>query len=243
MLGKKLDFAAYGIEVKFEDRLLRILAEHAFAENTGARGLVSAIEKALLEFEKKLPSTDIKKFPATSGIIDKPQEAIEALTALPQNQKADELFDRLIREEKEMIKDYLKENKSNLANKYSLTMTPSRIDIVATCYAKNTLDIAKVIKKIKSYYDEIKKIELYFFKNHDINIVLEEDAIDFIIEKLIESSVDLKVVYEKINQDLQHGLKLARDKTNRNRFFITRQALLDPDGFISGLIKDKIQPS
>ena len=122
-------------------------------------------------------------------------------------------------------------------------MTPSRIDIVATCYAKNTLDIAKVIKKIKSYYDEIKKIELYFFKNHDINIVLEEDAIDFIIEKLIESSVDLKVVYEKINQDLQHGLKLARDKTNRNRFFITRQALLDPDGFISGLIKDKIQPS
>ncbi len=87
------------------------------------------------------------------------------------------------------------------------------------------MDIGGVIKKIKSYYDEIKKIELYFFKNHDINIVLEEDAIDFIIEQVVESSVDLDIIYEKINQDFQHGLKLARERTNRSRFFITRQAL------------------
>ena len=119
-------------------------------------------------------------------------------------------------------------------------MTPSRIAIVATCYAKSKLDIGQVIKKIKSHYDEIKKIELYFFKNHDINIVLEEDAIDFIIEKLIESPFELKDVNEKISQDFQHGLKLAREKTNRNRFFITRQALLDPEAYISELIRDQI---
>ena len=100
-----------------------------------------------------------------------------------------------------------------------------------------------MIKRIKSYYDEIKKIELYFFKNNDINIVLEEDAIDFIIEKLIESPFELKDVTEKINQDFQHGLKLARERTNRNRFFITRQALLDPEAYVSELIRDQIKPS
>ena len=105
------------------------------------------------------------------------------------------------------------------------------------------LDIGKVIKKIKSHYDEVKKIELYFFKNHDINIVLEEDAIDFIMEKLIESPFELKDVNEKINQDFQHGLKLAREKTNRNRFFITRKALLDPEAYVSELIKNKITTS
>jgi hypothetical protein len=104
------------------------------------------------------------------------------------------------------------------------------------------MDIGNVIKKIKSYYDEIKKIELYFFKNHDINIVLEEDAIDFIIEQLVESFVEFKIIYEKINQDFQHGLKLAREKTGRNRFFITRQALLDPEEYIGNLIKDKLEP-
>jgi endopeptidase Clp ATP-binding regulatory subunit ClpX len=243
ILGKKLDFAAYDIEVKFEDQLLRTLATHAFAENTGARGLVSAVEKALLEFERKLPSTDLNKFPATKGIVDNPEAFLKAITAESQKQASHQLFDRLMLQEKATIKAYLKENEKSLAEKYNLTMTPSRIDIVATCYAKSTLDIGKVIKKIKSHYDEVKKIELYFFKNHDINIVLEEDAIDFIIEKLVESPFELKDVSEKINQDFQHGLKLAREKTNRNRFFITRQALLDPEAYVSELIKNKLPAS
>lgn len=243
ILGKKLDFAAYDIEIKFEDRLLRTLAEYAFTENTGARGLVSAVEKALLEYERKLPSAGIKKFPATSSILEKPQTSIKALTASDQEQKIVELFDRLLQQEKESIREYLENNKINLTEKHSLTLTPSRIDLVAACYVNNTMDIGNVIKKIKSYYDEIKKIELYFFKNHDINIVLEEDAIDFIIEQLVESFVELKIIYEKIDQDFQHGLKLAREKIGRNRFFITREALLDPEVYIANLIKDKLESS
>jgi len=243
VLGKKLDFAAYGIEIKFEDQLLRALAKHAFDENTGARGLVSAVEKALLDFERKLPSTGITKFPATSAIIENPADFLNTITAEAQQEAIHQLFDRLLQQEKEIIKDYLKENQKNMAEKYSLTMTPSRIDIVASCYAKSTLDIGKVIDKIKSHYDNVKKIELYFFKNHDINIVLEDDAIDFIIEKLIESPFDLNDVIEKIDQDFQHGLKLAREKTNRNRFFITRKALLDPEAYVSELIKDQLMPS
>ncbi len=240
ILGKKLDFAAYGIEVKFEDQLLRSLAKHAFAENTGARGLVSAVEKALLDFERKLPSTDLDKFPATIGIIDNPQAFFDTIMAEARGQATRQLFDRLLLQEKENIKEYLNENRKNLSDKYNLTMTPSRIDIVASCYAKNTLDIGKIIDKIKSHYDDVKKIELYFFKNHDINIVLEDDAIDFIIEKLIESPFELKDVIEKIDQDFQHGLKLARERTGRNRFFITREALIDPEAYVSELIKDQL---
>jgi endopeptidase Clp ATP-binding regulatory subunit ClpX len=240
VLGKKLDFAAYDIEVKFENHLLRALAKHAFAENTGARGLVSAVEKALLDFETKLPSSGINKFPATKAIVDHPADFLKTITAESKKQATHQLFDRLMQQEKEIIKKYLNDNQKSMAEKYNLTMTPSRIDIVATCYAKSTLDISRVIKKIKSYYDEVKKIELHFFKNHDINIVLEEDAIDFIIEKLIESPFEFKDVNEKIDQDFQHGLKLAREKTNRNRFFITRQALLDPEGYVSELIRDQI---
>ena len=242
ILGKKLDFAAYGIDVKFEDDLLRTLARHAYAENTGARGLVSAVEKALLEFEKRLPSTQIERFPATAAFIESPRNSIRSLTDAAQDQKINEIFDHLIEEEIEMIKVYLKENKANLADKFSLTMTPSRIDLVATCYAKNTLDIGNIITKIKSYYDEVKKIELYFFKNHDINIVLEENAIDFIIEQLINASIELNLVYEKIDSDFQHGLKLAREKTGRSRYFITREALLDPEAYVGKLIRDVVKP-
>jgi endopeptidase Clp ATP-binding regulatory subunit ClpX len=243
ILGKKLDFAAYDIDLKFEDELLRTLAKHAYAENTGARGLVSAVEAALLDFETKLPSTGIRKFPATTAFIENPEASIKLLTDASQTQKTDIIFDQLTNQETENIKEYLNDNKKNLAEKYGLTLTPSRIDLVAICYAKNTLDMGNIITKIKSYYDEIKKIELYFFKNHDINIVLEEDAIDFIIEQLIDSTLALNLVYQKIDQDFQHGLKLAREKINRNRFFITREALLDPEEYISNLIKDVVRTS
>ena len=87
ILGKKLDFAAYGIDIKFDDQLLHTLAEYAYAENTGARGLVSAVENALLEYERKLPSTGIEKFPATASILDKPRSSIRSLTASEGKQK------------------------------------------------------------------------------------------------------------------------------------------------------------
>ena len=80
-------------------------------------------------------------------------------------------------------------------------------------------------------------IILYFFKNYDINIVLEEDAIDFIIEQLITSAAALEDVYTKIQMDFEHGLKLAREKTGRNRFFSTRAALLDPENYVAELIR------
>jgi hypothetical protein len=102
------------------------------------------------------------------------------------------------------------------------------------------MDIENVVKHIKSNFDEIKKIELYFFKNHDINVVLEEDAIDFIMEQLIETPIQLEDLYKKLNMDFEHGLKLAREKTGRSRYFITRQALLDPEAYISQLIQSEL---
>ena len=242
ILGKKLDFAAYGIEIKFEDEVLRMLAQQAFTENTGARGLVSAVEKTLLEFEKQLPSTSIKKFPAITGIVKSPESSIKELTASKNDDQTRERFDKLAREEQQEVKQYLQSNKKHLADKYNFTMTPARMDIVALFYSKNIMDIESAVKHIKSNYDAIKKLELHFFKNHDMHIVLEEDAIDFIMQKLIESPVSLDDVYQKVNADFELGLKLVREKTGRNRFYITREALLNPEAYVRQLIQSDFDP-
>ena len=242
ILGKKLDFAAYGIDIKFEDEVLRMLSQQAFTESTGARGLVSAVEKTLLEFEKHLPSTSIKKFPATTAIIKSPEKSINDLAALANDTQTSESFEKLALEEQEGIKRYLQSNKKHLADKYNFTMTPSRMNIVALFYSKNIMDIENAVKQIKAKYDAIKKIELYFFKNHDMNIVLEEDAIDFIMEKLIESPITIDDVYKKVNADFEHGLKLVREKTGHNRFYISRQALLNPEAYVRQLIQSDLDP-
>jgi hypothetical protein len=240
ILGKKLDFAAYGIDVKFENKALRILAKKAFNENTGARGLVSAVEGALLLFEKKLPSSDIKIFPVTVSVIENPEKSLENMMLLSNRSKLNETFEELAREEKKYIITYLDANKKNLAEKYGLTLTPSRIEVVASYYSTHTMDIEKVINKIKSYYDDIKKIELIFFKNNDINIVLEDDAVDFIIEQFEKKNISVEDYYEQMKGNFKHGLNLIREKTGKNRFFITRSALLNPEGFISKLYKDEL---
>jgi endopeptidase Clp ATP-binding regulatory subunit ClpX len=70
--GKKLDFRAYGIELDFSDGALRILAQRASKERTGARGLLSVFEKTLIKFEKTLPSLDIKKLFIDESIVENP---------------------------------------------------------------------------------------------------------------------------------------------------------------------------
>ncbi|MFC1515639.1 AAA family ATPase [Thermodesulfobacteriota bacterium] len=240
ILGKKLDFAAYGIDVKFEDEVLQFLAENAFQENTGARGLVSAVEKALLVFEKRLPSTNVKTFPVTVSVLNDPEASLAKLMDPSHKTEIDEIYQALSDNEKDFIKAYLTSHKTYISEKYSLTMTPSRMDIAAAYYTKHTMDIGNVIKRIKTYCDEIKQIELDFFKKQDINIVMEDDAIDFIIEQVVEFDIDHDGFSQQLSDNFEHGLKLIRDKTGRNRFFITRQALLNPESYISALIKDEL---
>jgi len=240
ILGKKLDFAAYGIAIKFDDTALRLLAKHAYEENTGARGLISAIEWALLIFEKKLPSTDIKIFPVTSEVIEDSKRSLDALIDSDQAKAWDEIFEKLAFKEKEYVKGYIESNQASIAEKCNLKMTPARIDIIATLYGRHVMDIWHATEKIKSFYDEIKKIELSFFKEHDINIVLEEDAVDFVIEQLLDSATTVESFYDRLSEDLKLGLNLILEKTGKNRFFINVEALTNPHSYLDSLIKTEL---
>lgn len=79
ILSKKRDFRAYDIEVEFADEALALLAERAHAERIGARGLVSAIEKVLLNYEKKLPSVGIEHFVVAADTVLDPATGLERL--------------------------------------------------------------------------------------------------------------------------------------------------------------------
>ena len=192
-----------------------------------------------MQFEKRLPSISVKHFPATVAVIDDPAAAMTALTAADMQPDIQKTFEHLADEERGYLSEYLQTNKKLLSEKYNLTLTASRIDVIAKYYTRNIMDVGNAVQKIKSFYDDIKKIELYFYKNHDINIVLEEDAVDFIIEQLVESAIEMKDVYGKLSADFEYGLKLVREKTGRSRFFITRQALLNPEKFVAKLLKNQ----
>ena len=79
ILGKKLDFRAYGININFADDALKIIAERAHHEKTGARGLLSVLEKILIKLEKSLPSTDIKELNVNKDLVDNPEKLLNKI--------------------------------------------------------------------------------------------------------------------------------------------------------------------
>jgi hypothetical protein len=113
--------------------------------------------------------------------------------------------------------------------------------MVAAFYSRYIMDIGNVIQRVKQLHDEIKKIELYFYKTHDINIVLEEDAIDHIIEQVIDEVITLQELEKKLSEDFEYGLKLIREKSGRNRFFLNRRALTNPEGFLDDLVRNELK--
>ena len=75
------DFAAYGIEVLFQDEGLRRVAEFAAEEQTGARGLMTVSERVFRPLKFELPSTAVKRFLVTKGLVEEPSEELQKLLA------------------------------------------------------------------------------------------------------------------------------------------------------------------
>jgi endopeptidase Clp ATP-binding regulatory subunit ClpX len=75
------DFAAYGIEVLFQDDGLRRIAELASEEKTGARGLMTIAERVFRDFKFELPSTQVKRFVLTRELVENPAAELKKLLA------------------------------------------------------------------------------------------------------------------------------------------------------------------
>jgi ATP-dependent Clp protease ATP-binding subunit ClpX len=69
-------FDAYNIDVHFTDEALRAIAERAAEEHTGARGLVTVLEKTLREFKYELPSTGIQNLEVTEQTVKSPHTSL-----------------------------------------------------------------------------------------------------------------------------------------------------------------------
>lgn len=199
------------------------------------------MENALLDFERRLPSTRLAEFPATLEIIENSERFLQTVSDDPDNDEIKAAYKNLARAEREFITDYLVANRQTLSAKYNMTLTPSRIDVVAKFYARYIMDIGSVIRRVKSSYDDVKKIELHFYKSHDINVVLEDDAIDFIIELISDTTVTLEDFKQQMSRDFELGFKLIQEKTGKSRFFVTRKALMNPEAHLDNLIKAELK--
>ncbi|MGH8019761.1 MAG: AAA family ATPase [Opitutaceae bacterium] len=75
----RADFAGYGIDFDFGLEAIRQVAEKAYAEKTGARGLMTVLERVFRDFKFELPSTAIRAFEVTTSTLEDPEKQVKEL--------------------------------------------------------------------------------------------------------------------------------------------------------------------
>ena len=70
------DFNGYGIQLDVMPEAVREVAERAHGEKTGARGLMTVLERVLRDFKFELPSAGVKTLRVDRDTILNPQEAL-----------------------------------------------------------------------------------------------------------------------------------------------------------------------
>ncbi|MGI9115734.1 MAG: AAA family ATPase [Chthoniobacterales bacterium] len=74
-------FRAYGIAVSFEDEALRMIADAAAKEKTGARGLLTVWEKLFRDFKFYLAGSGITQLRVTAELVREPKLVLDRLLA------------------------------------------------------------------------------------------------------------------------------------------------------------------
>ena len=74
-------FRAYGIEISFEDEALRLLAQAAATEKTGARGLLTVFEKLFRDYKFHLAGSGLTQLRVSAALVREPQRVLEQLMA------------------------------------------------------------------------------------------------------------------------------------------------------------------
>jgi ATP-dependent Clp protease ATP-binding subunit ClpX len=241
LISKKRDFWAYGIDIRFEDEALRLLADQAALEKTGARGLVSVIERTLLQFEKRLPSTDIKELLVTPELVRESQAELEKLLANPGDPETRQRFQSAARAERDLLKKFIWRQEEDIRGRYRLPLSDQRVELLADHYHRWDCNLKTCFKEMGRLHDQVRVFEDRFFDEHSIQLHFDEEAVDEILRQALEGGVSALAVCERLSGELSDALKLVRDRTSRDHFILTREALADLDSFLNRLIRENYQ--
>jgi ATP-dependent Clp protease ATP-binding subunit ClpX len=238
ILGKKKDFKSYDIDIQFEDEALYELAVKACEEKTGARGLVSAVEKILIKFEKRLPSTDIRKFVVTRAVVEDPERELGRLLQDPSNPEMLEKFEALLSREKMVLKESIVRREAEFKKRYGIVFREGRIDLIVNRMIEKGYDVNTVSEEVVEIQRQVEEFERDFQRRTGIDLQFSEEAINRVTETILKEEGKGTALFSKLSKDFEYGFELIRDKTGQREFIVTRETVDDPEGYLNRMIRE-----
>jgi ATP-dependent Clp protease ATP-binding subunit ClpX len=237
-LGKKKDFKSYGIDIQFEEEALYELAVMAFEEKTGARGLVSAVEKVLLKFEKRLPSTQIRQFVVTRDVVENPERELGRLLENPSSPETQAKLEKLLTREKMALKESIIKREAEFRKRYGIVLLESRIALIADRMIEKGYDVNTVIEEVVDIQRMVEDFERDFYRKHGISLRFSNEAIDRVTEIGLEEDGKGIGICSRLSKDYEHGFKLIRDRVGKREFVLTREAIDNPETYLNQVIRE-----
>ena len=238
ILGKKKDFKSYGIDIQFEEEALYELAVKAYEEKTGARGLVSAVEKILIKFEKRLPSTDIPKFVVTRAVVEDPERALGRLLENPTDPEVLEKFETLLSREKAVLKESIVGREAEFKKRYGIVFREGRIDLIVNRMIERGFDVNTVSEEVVEIQRKVEDFERDFQRRTGIDLQFSEEAIHRVTEIILKEEGKGTTLFSKLSKDFEYGFELIRDKTGQREFIVTKETVDDPEGYLNRVIRE-----
>ncbi|MBN1545023.1 MAG: AAA family ATPase [Syntrophaceae bacterium] len=238
VIGKKRDFKAYGIDLRFEDEALRKIAANAFKEGTGARGLISAVERVLIKFEHMLPSVNIRHLTVTGAMVDDPTGELDDILARPDDPAREAAFQRLMSDEEECLKRQVHFMIPDWHRTYGIDFSERRIALIVRHAMEKLTDAEAIVEEIQDVESTATRFVREFSTRNELDVTLTEDAIDFLAEKIWNEPQELSGYLKILLQNYDHGLKLVKEKTGQEHFLIPIEGVENPEQYLNRLIQE-----
>ena len=92
-----------------------------------------------------------------------------------------------------------------------------------------TVENSKIVSELSAFRRK-------FFEMHGVKLKFEPDAVAAISEMQDQRNMSALNLCDQIFHDYQFGLKLIQKNTNQDIFSLSKEAVEDPDKFLSGLV-------
>lgn len=240
VVSKKRDFAAYGIELRFEEEALRLIAADAAQEKTGARGLVGAMERVLIGFEKKLPSTEIKRLLVTAEMVRDPAGSLDKFLADPPTEEPDERFEAAGEEELRRLEISLTRRAREIEADYTLTMGRDLVELVHKIYPEVGLDVDLALERIKVQVGQAYEFAARISRDNTFAAIFDDEALYTMVRIARQAGIQVSEYLSTLESDLVPALQLVQDKTGLDEFILSREAILNTSEYVSGLVSRAI---
>jgi len=235
--AKKQDFKSYDVDVRFTDDSLRAIAALAHRDKTGARSLVSAMERVLVGFERVLPSTEIARFTVTADVVADPRKALDEIVADDLHPSRCGLFDEVDRAERAELFEELIQRESEFEKLFGRGLDGWALQTVVDAAVNQGLSMESVYRRYFEVEESIHAFEREFEALYGLKIRFMDEALQELISLVLNGSEEALIVCRKIFQNYHHGLKLVMERSGDTSFNIPKEAIKDPEHFLNETIQ------